>query len=122
MKWLASNLTPLSILALVALVIFFASFLRLKKVDTNWRVFKLAGALLAILLFGITLGIVQVFRGPAGQIETVDEEGHVNPLPELPRTALERLRLDWDSSYVANWPAAETLADTGRNAVKLRHQ
>lgn len=117
MKWLTSNLLPLVI---IGGLLFFGSFVRgqLWVVRPRWVVFGVGAA----LLLAVGAGVVQVIRSSAGQVETVDEEEHVGPLPEIPKMALERLRLDWNSQGVANWSASETLADLSEIAYQPPHQ
>ncbi|MFO0915927.1 MAG: lipase family protein [Pirellulales bacterium] len=118
MKWLTSNLLPLSILAAICLIGFLATFVRVRFVKPNWIVFWIGAALVAV----VVVGVVQLIRNPAGHVETVDEEEQDGPLPEIPKTALERLRLDWDSQDVANWSASETLADISEIAYQPPHE
>lgn len=118
MKWLTSNLLLLSVLAVICVIVFFASFVRVRFVKPNWIVFWIGAALLAV----VVVGVVQVIRNPAGHVEIVDEEEHDGPLPEIPSTALERLRLDWNSQVVAHWSASETLADISEIAYQPPHE
>lgn len=118
MKWLTSNLLPLSILASICVIVFLASFVRVRFVKPNWIMCWIGAALVAV----VVVGVVQLIRNPAGHVETVDEEEHDGPLPGIPKTALERLRLDWDSQDVANWSASETLADISEIAYQPPHE
>lgn len=118
MKWLTSNLLPLSILAAICLIVFLATFVRVRFVKPNWIMFGIGATLLAV----VGIGVIQIVRNPAGQVETVDEEENNGPLPEIPKTALERLRLDWNSQDVANWSASETLADISEIAYQPPHE
>ncbi|OYW23337.1 MAG: hypothetical protein B7Z55_03640 [Planctomycetales bacterium 12-60-4] len=118
MKWLTSNLLPLSILAAICLIVFLATFVRVRFVKPNWIMFGIGATLLAV----VGIGFMQIIRNPAGQVETVDEEEHDGLLPEIPKTALERLRLDWNSQNVANWSASETLADISEIAYQPPHE
>ncbi|WP_197440655.1 lipase family protein [Polystyrenella longa] len=115
---MTSNLLPLSILAAICLIVFFATFVRVRFVKPNWIMFGIGAVLLAV----VVVGVIQIIRNPAGQVETVDEEEHDGPLPEIPKTALERLRLDWNSQNVANWSASETLADISEIAYQPPHE
>lgn len=118
MKWLTSNLLPLSILAAICVIVFLASFVRVRLAKPNWLLFWIGAALVGV----VVVGLVQVVRNPAGQVEAVDEEEQDGPLPVIPKTALERLRGDWNSQDVANWPASETLADISEIAYQPPHE
>jgi len=105
MKWLTSNL--LLLLAL-GLLLFFGSFVRGRVwvVKPNWLAFGTG----SLLLVALVIGVVQVFRGTPGQVDTVEEKPS-DTFPVVPDSALVRLRLPWDADAAADWPAAETLAD-----------
>ncbi len=105
MKWLTSNLL---ILVIVGGLLFFGSFVRgrLWVVKPNWIIFGIGAA----LMVAVVVGVLLVIQNPPGP-DIVDEEEHDGSPQDIPKTALERLRLKWYSDAVANWPAAETLAD-----------
>lgn len=108
MNWLTSNLLLLAILAGISGVLFLASFVRLRVwvVSPNWIIFGVG----AFLMVAFVIGVIAVVRGTPGQEETVEEKEPDGPKPALPDSAIERLRLTWDSEAPANWPVAETLA------------
>jgi len=106
MKWFASYI---SILLPLGIVLIIGSFVRgrLWMVKPHKVIFLIG----LVLLFAGVIGVIQVIRNPPGQVETVDEEEQNGPHPRLPDSALERLRLEWDSEAAAAWPVSETLAD-----------
>lgn len=106
MKWLTSNLLPVTILAAFCILIFLASFVRIRFVKPNWFLLGIGTLFLAALIFGV----IEVVRKPPGQT-VVDEKNQDGPQPQTAKTALERLRLEWNAQDVANWAASETLAD-----------
>ena len=73
----------------------------------NWIFLGLAIA----FSFATVIAVFQFLNSTPGQVKVVDEEKHDGPTPVIPKSSLDRLRLEWDSESVANWPAAETLAD-----------
>lgn len=103
MKWLTSNLY---LLAIIGGLLVAGSVVRVRFVKPHWIAFGIG----AVLLIAVAIGVVTVVRGTPGQEETVDEEQPDGPNPVLPDSAIERLRLAWDSEGPATWPAAETLA------------
>lgn len=106
MKWLSSNVFVLLAGAVISMLLFGYSFIRirLELAKPNW----ILAAIATVLLLLTAVGGVSLILGPPGGIPTVPEPD--GPLPQVPATALERLRLDWNSEDVARWPAAETLA------------
>jgi len=117
MTWVTSNLLPLGIVAMVLIVGSFARFdFEARKPN------KLAmGGGLALLLL-VLIGVYQVTFGTPGQEDVVDEDRTDIVVPDLESTALERLRKSWDSEDVANWPAAETLAQLSDIAYQPPHE
>lgn len=107
MRWLTSNLFLLLILTVISFLVFLASFVRLRFVKPNWIFFWVSAACLSL----VVVGTVQIIRTSAGQVDTEDEKEPNGPKPSIPKSALGRLRLEWDSQEVAKWAASETLAD-----------
>lgn len=101
MGWLASNLLPITICGLFAVVAGF--FLK----DRRTGRFLLGGGLVA--LAGVGLVAVYVAFSSPGREDTVDERDRPDPRPE-PVGELEPLRFAWDSEAFADWPVAELLA------------
>lgn len=116
MKWLTSNLLPLLI---VGPLLFFGSFVRGKiwVVKPNRPAFVIG----SLLLVALVIGVVQVFRGTPGQVDT-EEEKPSDTVVVVPKSALVRLRQTWDADATANWPAAETLADISEIAYQPPHE
>ena len=109
------NLLTIALILFSLLVVIFGSLFvfsfakpSLTFSKPNWILLCLA------ILFSLVTSIIiwQFLNSTPGQIEVVDEaEVDGIPKPEVPNSSLARLRLDWNSESVANWPAAETLAD-----------
>jgi hypothetical protein len=118
MKWLTSNLLPLSILAAICILVFVASFVRIRFVKPNWILLGIG----TVLLAAVGVGVIIVLRNPPGQIDVVDEQDLPGPIPEVAKTTLDRLRLIWNSQDVANWPASDTLAEVSEIAYQPPHQ
>jgi hypothetical protein len=118
MKWLTSNLLPLSILAAICILVFVASFVRIRFVKPNWLLLGIG----TVLLVAVGVGVIIVLRNPPGQIDVIDEKDLPGPNPEVAKTTLDRLRLAWNSQDVANWPASDTLAEVSEIAYQPPHQ
>lgn len=103
MKWLAAHVFYF----VVALGLLVLVHLRFRAVKPKWP--AIVAAVVLVVLIG--LGVGHVWFGPPIQEDTVDEEQHDGPKPDLPDSALERLRMDWNSNGIADWPVAETLAE-----------
>lgn len=116
MKWLTSNLL---LLLIPGLLLVFGSFVRVRPsvVKPDWRILGVGLALLVVC----AVGAVQVFFGTPGQVDTIVEKPSDNK-PVIPRSALDRLRLPWSTNSVADWPAAETLADISQIAYLPPHE
>jgi Predicted lipase len=115
MKWLTSNLL---ILLVLGLLLFLGSFLRGRVwvVKPNWLAFGIG----SMLLVALVIGVIQVVRGPPGQVDTVEEKPS-DKVPVVPKSALVRLRNAWDADAAADWPASETLADISEIAYQSPH-
>ena len=70
--------------------------------------------LLALIFVGVTAWIVA--KSSPGFEDTVEQEDRIAPLPQPPETAIECLRLAWDSEGIPDWPAAEVLANLSQDA------
>jgi triacylglycerol lipase len=102
MRFLTANLLSFFV---VGGFLVLASFVRLQLVrPEKW---SLRLGLLSLLLAAI--GTWQVLVSPPGQVNTVVEPTPVRP-PAPASTAIQRLRMDWDSEGSADWFAADTLA------------
>lgn len=104
MKWLASNI---QIILGLGLFFVLASFVRIWFVRPNSRALQVGIFLLCLAGIG---GSVLLNGPPEKGKDIVDEHDDGN-LPDIPDSALDRLRLPWNSENDAKWPAAETLAN-----------
>ena len=76
---------------------------------------KLAGLVICVLIVLAAIGGIVATSSPGFQ-ETVEQEDRLEPLPKPPETAIERLRLPWNSEDTSDWPAAEVLANLSQHA------
>ncbi len=104
MRLLTANLL---FLFAAGLFLVLASFVRVRCVEpVKWQ---LAAGL--ILLALVAIGIWKVASSPPGQVDTVIEPTPIRPAPVTASTAIQRLRVAWDSEGIADWLAADTLAE-----------
>ena len=75
-----------------------------------------------LLLVVVLIGTYQVVFGTPGQEDVVDEDRTDVVAPDLDSSSLERLRQNWNSESVANWAAAETLAQLSDIAYQPPHE
>jgi len=103
MDWFLSNLYPIGI---IGALLFLGSFVRIWVRRPSWRIFWCGGG----LMLAVGLGAAYIAYAPPGREDTKDEDKKPRPPAPLPSTALQRLRLDWNSEFDADWPVAGTLA------------
>ena len=101
MDWVISNLLAIAIVGLGAII---ASFVLRRR---SLRKMLLCAGL--ALLAAAFAGAIYVVVSPPGREDT-DKEESDGPLPTVPKSTSEQLRLAWDSEGRASWPVAETLA------------
>lgn len=109
LNWLASRIQFFLVVGAFLLV---ASFVRCWFVHPNRKVFVISVVLL--LLAGI--GGLRLFYGPPDRGREIVDEDQLDDRPNIPDSALDRLREYWNSESIANWPAAETLAALSETA------
>lgn len=103
MDWFLSNLYSIGI---VGVLLFFGSFVRIWVRKPAWRFFCIGGG----LLLSVVLGAAYIAYAPPGREDTKNEDKKPRPSAPLPVTALNRLRLEWNSEAEADWPVVGTLA------------
>lgn len=117
MSWVTPNLLWLGIAAAILIL---GSIVRWDAGFKKPNKFALKSGLLLLAL--VLVGGAQVMFGTPGQEEVVDEDRSDIVTPDSDSTPLERLRENWDSEDVANWPAAETLAQISDIAYQPPHE
>jgi triacylglycerol lipase len=114
MRWLTSNLLFLCIFGSLFVL---GSFVRFRFVWPERRL--LATGIVFWLL--TAAGVARVLLGPPGPVDTIEVPPGDRRPPAPAATALERLRLKWDSEADANWPAAASLAELSEIAYEPPH-
>lgn len=110
MKWLAANI---QFFLGIGLLLLLGSFVRIWFVRPNSKVLRAAIVLLCLAGIG---GLQLLNNAPDNGKKIVDEDEADDDRPNVPDSALDRLRLPWDSESAAYWPAAETLAEISEQA------